>query len=405
MLHAHQCGGARMAANVVAFVGENENGILADFSRAVMEPLAPMGLRGHVIDLHAPGWADALQPLAQEGLAFAWGAFGAGAMLNVNGTNLWEMLQTPFISAMADTPCQLPKNHRVASRWVANGYMYRDWLDVQRRLIRSPQISALLPHGVLPNPHRDVLPWSRRPHRMVFVKTGENPARRRAGWEGWPHPLRALLLDAAEAAAQRPTGDITGLVLEAALARGLYLEERLEILFAVTLEVDLHTRALRATAFARALLPLGATIIGRGWDHLDTAGARATLHPAVPAAELPRLYAESQFLVSTNPNFSHGVHERIPNGFAARACLVSDHNDFTRERFAALPSFFGLEWTSPDFAERVAALFHDPTDYGPLTEPALDVAERDFGAEGFLRGMMDLADIVRAGNRLERFPA
>ncbi|WP_458093548.1 hypothetical protein [Roseomonas sp. WA12] len=394
-----------MAANVIAFVGENENGILADFSRAVMEPLAPMGLRGHVIDLHAPGWSDALQPLAREGIAFAWGAAGIGARLDIGGDNLWEMLQVPFISAMADTPCQLPVNHRVASSWVANGYMFRDWLEVQRRLIRSPQISALLPHGVLPNPHRGLLPWSRRPHRMVFVKTGEDPARRRAAWEGWPRALRAVLLDAAEVAARRPTGDITGLVLDAALARGLHLEERLEILFALTLEVDLHTRALRATAFARALLPLGATIIGRGWDHLDRTGARATLRAGVPAAELSRIYAETQFLVSTNPNFSHGVHERVPNGFAARACVVSDDNDFTRDRFVGLPSFFGLDWTSPDLGERIAALFHDLTDYAPLTDSALEVAERDFGVDGFLGGMIDLADLVRAGNRLERFPA
>jgi hypothetical protein len=394
-----------MAANVVAFVGENENGILADFSRAVMEPLALMGLRGHVIDLHAPDWADALQPIAREGIAFGWGSFGAGAMLNVGGDNLWEMLQTPFISVMADTPCQLPKNHHVASRWVANGYMFRDWLDVQRRLIRSPQISALLPHGVLPNLQRDMIPWERRPLRMTFLKTGEDPARRRAGWEGWPGLLRAVLHDAAGEAARRPTGDVTGLVIEAALARGLHLEERLELLFAVTLEIDLHTRALRANAFARALLPLEATIIGRGWDHLDTAGARARLLPAMPAAELPGLYARTQFLVSTNPNFCHGVHERIPNGFAARACVVSDDNDFTRERFAALPSYFGLDWTAPDLTDRMAAILRDGADRGPMTDAALAVAEHDFSPERFLRGMSDLAELVRAGNRLERFPA
>ncbi|MFH5925889.1 hypothetical protein [Roseomonas xinghualingensis] len=393
-----------MAANVVAFVGENENGILADVSRAFMERLMPVGLRGHVIDLHAPGWADALQPLAREGIAFAWGAAGIGAALEIGGENLWEMLQVPFVSALADPPCWLPANHRVESRFVANGYMYRDWFDVQRRFIRSSQISAILPHGVLPNPHRDSIPWCRRPHRMVFVKTGEDPARHRTAWEGWPRPLRAVLHDAAEEAARRPTGDITDLVLEAALARGLHLEERLELLFALIHQVDLHIRALRANAFARALLPLGAEIIGRGWDHLDMQGARATLRPAIPAVELPALYAGTRFLVSTNPNFSHGVHERIPNAFAARACMISDDNAFTRARFTALPSYFGLDWTAPDLAERIAAIWADDTDYGPLTEAALMVAERDFSAEGFLHGMMDLAALVQAGNRLERFP-
>ncbi|MBP0445465.1 hypothetical protein J8J14_11820 [Roseomonas sp. SSH11] len=394
-----------MARHVVAFVGENENGILADFSRAIMEPLAPMGLRGHVIDLHQPGWADALQPLAREGIAFAWGAAGIGARLEVGGENLWEMLQVPFISTLADTPCQLPANHRVASRFVANGYMYRDWLDVQRRFIRSPQISALLPHGVLPNPARDRIPWARRPHRMVFVKTGEDPERRQAEWRNWPAPLRAVLHDATAEAARQPTGDITHTVLGACEAHGLHLEERLELLFAIAFQVDLQLRALRANAFARALLPLDAVIIGRGWDHLPLDGARAGWRPAIPAAELPGLYAATQFLVSTNPNFAHGVHERIPNGFAARACVLSDSNAFTRARFAALPSFFGLDWTAPELAARIAAIFHDATDHGPLTDAALAVADEDFGPRRFLQGMIDLADLLRAGNRLESFPA
>ena len=394
-----------MARHVVAFVGENENGILASFSQAIMEPLGPMGLQGHLIDLHDPGWADRLQPLAREGIAFAWGSAGIGARLDVGGENLWEMLQVPFISTLADTPSQLLANHRVASRYVANGYMYRDWLELQRRFIHSPQISALLPHSVLPNPQRDRLPWARRPHRMVFVKTGEDPARRRADWQAWPRLLRDVLHEAAEAAAARGTGDVTDLVLDSTKARGLHLEERLEILFALTYQVDLYVRGLRANAFARALLPLDALIIGRGWDHLDLSGARAAWRPAMPASELPALYAETQFLVSTNPNFSHGVHERIPNGFAARACVISDENAFTRECFAGLPSFFGLDWTEPDLTGRLAAIHAEDHDLGSLTGPALAMAEDRYAPSRFLGGMIDLAELVQAGNRLERFPA
>ncbi|MBP0494465.1 hypothetical protein [Roseomonas indoligenes] len=394
-----------MAGHVVTFIGENENGILAELNGAFMRRLEPMGLQGHVIDLHQPGWTDRLLPLARDGIALAWGSAGIGATLSAGEGNLWDMLQVPFISVLADTPCQLPANHLVASRWVANGYMMEDWLAVQRRLIRSPQISALLPFGVLPNPFRERTPWSRRPHRMVFVKTGEDPARRRAEWEGWPAPLRRALNDAAAEAARRPTGDITDLVIEAARANGLHLEERLEILFALAFQVDMHTRALRSNAFARALLPLDALIIGRGWDHLGDAGARATLRPAVHAAELPALYADTQIVVSTTPNFGGGVHERVAGGFAARACVASDSNAYTRAHFAELSAFHGLEWTAPDLTERMAAIFHDSADRDADAAAALAVAERDFPPEAFLRALVELADLVRAGNRLERFAA
>lgn len=392
-----------MATNVVAFVGENENGILAELSCGMARSLASMGLRGHVIDLHRPGWSDTLEPIARQGIAFAWGYAGVGAALEMGGDNLWDMLQVPFISVLADAPSQLPANHCVRARFVANGYLFRDWLEVQRRFIRSPQISAMLPPSVPANPQRDVLAWARRPHRMVFVKTGDDPARRMAEWDAWPAVLRAVLHDATSVAAQRPTGDITEVVLDAAIANGLHLEERLEILFALFNEVDRQTRALRATAFARALLPLPAIIIGRGWDHLDLSGARASLRPAVPAEELPALYAGTQFLVSTNPNFAHGVHERPVNGFAARACVVSDENAFSRERFASLPSFFGLDWTSAELEAWVAAIFHRNFGDGPDTTPALAMAEEQFGPVRFLQAMSGLAALVLAGNRLERF--
>ncbi|MCR0980912.1 hypothetical protein [Roseomonas populi] len=394
-----------MADHVVTFIGENENGILAELNGGYMRQLEPMGLRGHVIDLHEPNWADRLLPLAREGIRLAWGSAGIGATLSAGDGNLWDMLQVPFVSVLADTPCQLPVNHRVASRWVANGYLMEDWLGVQRRLIRSPQISALLPFAVLPNPFRERTPWARRPHRMVFVKTGEDPARRRAGWEGWPAGLRRALHDASEEAARRPTGDITDLVIEATRANGLHLEERLEILFALTYEVDQHTRALRSNAFARALLPLGALVIGRGWDHLDAAGARATLRPAIHAAELPGLYADTQYLVSTTPNFGGGVHERVVGGFAARACVVSDSNEYMRARFPNLGAFHGLDWTAPDLSERIAAIFHNSADRDADAAAGLAVAERDFAPGIFLQALVELADLVRAGNRLERFPA
>jgi len=394
-----------MASNVVAFVGENENGILAELSRSLMEPLPGFGLRGHVIDLHDPDWPARFQPLAMQGLAFGWGSAGIGSGLKAGEDNLWDALRVPFVSVLADTPCQLPAHHRIAARHVANGYTIADWLDVQRRFIRSPQISATLPGAVPPNAERDTIPWQERPHRMVFVKTGEDPAPRRAGWQEWPAPLRALAEEAAEEAARRPTGEITVLVAEIAVARGLHLEERPEILLTVTRQVDLYIRARRSDAFARALLPLGATIIGRGWDHLPRDGARATLHPAIPAAELSSLYARTQFVVSTNPNFARGIHERPVNAFAARACAVSDENAFTRERFAALPTWFGLDWTAPDLADRIAAIFHDRTDHGPHTDAGLVLAGRDFAPERFLRGLIDLADLVRATQALPRLAA
>ena len=392
----------KMSTNVVAFVGENENGILADLARSFMSPLNEWGMQGHVIDLYDPTWPLRLQALTSQGISFAWGSAGIGSGLRLGEDSLWDTLHIPFISVLADTPCQLPANHHVASCHVANGYSIADWLDVQRRFVRSPQISAYLPGAVPANSDRDLIPWRSRPHRMVFVKTGDDPALYLAAWKEYPVQARRILHEASEEAMRHEPMEITALVQDVALAHGLFLETRPEVLFALARQVDLHLRALRASAVARALLPLGAIIIGRGWDHLDREGARAAIHPAIPAAELVPLYARTQFLVNTTPNFARGTHERPVNAFAARACAVSDTNAFMRERFSPIPTFLGLDWTAPDLPDRLATIFYDPTERD--TDPALALAERDFGPEGFMRRVAELAEVVRATAALDQIP-
>src|SRR5215469_15084351 len=141
-----------MAHNVVAFVGQNENRILEVVARQFLDLLKPYGILGHVIDLYDPNWTHQLEPLIKEGIIFAFGSAGIGAGLTLNDKNLWDAIQVPFISSLADHPAQMPANHRIDARFVVNGYHYREHFDVQREIIRSAQISTMLPHGITPNP-------------------------------------------------------------------------------------------------------------------------------------------------------------------------------------------------------------------------------------------------------------
>jgi len=252
-----------MANNVVAIIGENANGILDVQSHRFLA-LLPAGLTGHVLHLSDPEFPARLDALLRDGIRFAWGYAGVGARLEVRGRNLWDDLTVPFISVLADAPFIMPANHHVRSPWVVNGYIYREWLELQRTHFRAPQVSALLPMGVIPNPDARAAPWSRRSRRMVFVKGGADPAGQRARWAGWPGSLRGVLHDAAEALAAQGTGPILPTVQACLAAHGLSLDGRTQLLFGLLHELDTYIRSLRATAIARALLPLGADIIGGG---------------------------------------------------------------------------------------------------------------------------------------------
>ncbi len=380
--------------NVVALVGENANGILEVQSRRFMA-LLPAGLHGHVLRLSDPGFVTQLHALMAQGILFAWAYAGVGARLEIGGRNLWEGAEVPFISVLADAPFIMPVNHRVRSTHVVNGYIYREWLEMQKTHVRSAQMSTLLPMGVIPNPAARTVPWSRRPHRLVFVKGGGDPAQQRAHWSAWPAALRRVLHDSADSLAAQATGPILLTVQACLAAHGLVLDGRRQLLFGLLHELDTYIRALRATAVARALLPLPATIIGNGWAHVSGLGGRARFLPAMDAVGLDALYAETQVLVNVSPNLGSGAHERVLRGFASRCRVVSDTNDHACAQLDALPSYSGFDWHMPDLADRLAeaACGEAPSDSG--LDAAQSWVSRHHDPAAFLGAMTDLAEVVR----------
>ncbi len=394
---------AGLPQHILAFVGENENGILRVHSNDLLDLVRPHGLTGQVIDMSSPSWADELQQAIKSGVLFAWGAAGIGARLRIGKQWLWDTLEVPFVSLLSDSPCWMPANHHVPSRYIANGYVFRDWLDVQRRLIRSRQISTVLPHGIIGNALRDATPWSERPHRMVFVKTGQAPALHRSRWLGLPPRFRAVLEDASAAVLHRGVGDITETYLQCLEHHGLYLEQRADVLFALMRELDVYVRDYRSTALVHALLDLPVDVIGRGWEHTARLGGKARFHSALEASSLPTLYSQTQYLLNTMPNFGTCTHERVLHGFASKCCVVTNENAAMRERFGPLPTYFGIDTESAGLADRVAALFYSTERYDDRLQPALDFVTTEYDAAAMMRGMIDLALEVRESAKYTAF--
>ena len=391
-----------MAHNVVAFVGQNENRILEIVARQFLELLKPYGILGHVIDLHDPNWKNQLESLIKDGILFAFGSAGIGAGLTLHDKNLWDAIEVPFISSLADNPAQMPANHRINARFVVNGYHYREHFDIQREIIRSAQISTILPHGITPNPDCDKIPWSKRSNRIVFLKSGGDPEAKRAEWSSWPIKLREILEESSRQLLQMPTGDVTPILMDCVKSYGLEFGEKQDMLLAMLNEVDWYVRLVRLTRMARALCRVDADIFGARWEHIDQVNSRARFHPSVDAALMHGLFADAKYVVNVTPNFASGTHERVPNGFAARACVVSDDNAYTLTKFHNLPSYFGFSWADPDWEVKLIDHLESNRTYDDELEPAFQTANQDFNGLNFMQAMIQTAEVVRFGERLLR---
>jgi hypothetical protein len=259
----------------------------------------------------------------------------------------------------------------------------------------------MLPLGISPNPNCDEISWSRRSYHIVFLKSGGDPEARRAQWLDWPSKLRGILEESSRQALQMPTGDITPIVMDCMKSHGVEFGERRDILLVMLNEVDWYVRLVRLTMMAKALCRLDADIFGARWDHIDQTKSRARFHSAVDAASVHGLFADSKFIVNITPNFASGTHERVPNGFAAKACVVSDDNTYTLNKFTGLPNYFGFSWVDPDWEDKLIAHLESNRTYDDELEPAFELTNRDFSGLNFMRTMLEIAEVVRFAERLK----
>ena len=384
-----------MAQTVIALVGENANGILDCQSRRFLSLMEPMGFEGRVLRFSDPDFVAQLDAALATDVAFAWGYAGVGARLAARGYNVWDAMKVPFISVLADAPYIMPANHHVPTPWVVNGYIYREWLDLQQDQFNAPQISALLPMGVIPNPARHARRMADRPLRMLFVKSGSDPEQVRARWSLWPVRLQPVLHECASLLANADPQPLAPTVRACLLAHDLVLDGSKPLLFGLMHELDTYLRALRATAMARALLPLPADIVGDGWAHLEAEGGRARFHPAVGAGTLDAMYADTRILVNVTPNLASGAHERVLRGFAARCRILSDNNAHGRQTFHAMPSYHGVTWHAADLADQVADAFHNPAPFDDRLDAAAAYVALHHDPAAFLQRMAELAQLVR----------
>jgi hypothetical protein len=381
-----------MTGYVVAFVGENANGILEWWTAAILKEIERAGYETRLVNALQPGWAEGLvASLTRRPPTFAFGLQGIGNNFAVNGQNVWATLDVPFFSYMGDAPYHRPRLH-----WQPNPRMYllyscQDFYDVYCDYLRGPATAVLHPYGFPENPHALERRWADREIEIAYVKTGVDPAVFSAKWEQFPRPLRAIAHDAAELALQGSNETIADICAARFAAESFTWGDRREIFCYVASTVDYYVRASRAAKMARFLMTLpGAHIYGPGWDFLDCSNSRATFHGNIPAGELPALYGNSKILASVTASVRHGLHERVMAGLLARAFVLSDQTPYARNELVEYPAFRCADVDGADFEEQAMLALRLPSDVDDALEQSYRNALEKLTLGAFVRPLLDL---------------
>lgn len=372
---------------VLAFVGENANGIVKWWTEHILTAFARRGLSHRLIDLCGGDCSSKLADCLLDGNpAFCFSFQGMGMDFALNGENYWSLHSIPFFSYLGDSPYHRPALHAAHGAGLYMLYGCEDFLQVYQRHLRGRAYATVLQYGYPANPAANQTAWTERKHDIVFAKTAVNPKSILLEWSTLPPTLRTLLHDTSERVLTGVDETIAAVCAQAFEDRLIYLGDRQELFLSTCSAVDRYVRAVRAERMVRALLPHNALILG-DWSYLDKPGARARFWDSLPANRLDDLYAESRLVVSTSPSVRYGMHERVMAGLLAKAFVLSDSTPYLQTTLRNCPGFLGCNIDQPGFGndvgQAVEACLRDPLSPEKV-EVSLEVAQELFSFDRFI---------------------
>lgn len=383
---------------VLAFVGENANGILRWWTEEILAGFARHGFGSRLIDLQGREWQrDLADTLGAGRPAFCFSFQGFGMDHRVGGQNFWSRNGIPFLTYLGDNPHHFPPLHAAEGAGLYLLYSCKDFLDTYRDILGGKTFARIIRYGYPENPMAERIAWRDRPVDVVFVKTAVDPARLEREWESLPAVTRTILYESAEEALAGSDRTVAAICAAAFERNLIHVGDRRELLLHACCAIDRYVRAVRAERMVRALLRHDVLIVG-DWSHLDTSGARARFAPPLPAEDLDALYAEAKLVVNTSPSVRYGIHERIMGGLLAKSAVLSDITPFLRQTLAPCPAFLPVDIDAADFPCRLdaalSAALADPA-MPDKTAVSLGEAKRMFSMDAFVAALLEHVQLER----------
>ncbi|NTW85120.1 MAG: hypothetical protein HGB30_03040 [Holophagaceae bacterium] len=232
--------------------------------------------------------------------------------------NAWEFFNIPLLKLQGDIPAYFLERHGDLPRTSVNLYGCEEFLAFHQSVLpKSTSVSMLIhPWLISDTPEAEIDFSLREKGTLHFIKNGGNPADLETLWRERlaPEVANQLLELSREV---RATGlkvgklDLHGLVHSYLASQRIDIRANAPLLCFFAAQMDDYLRRTKSTLLAQALLACPVVIQGNRWDHLDTAGAVATLLPAQTFQATEAIYQTQLGVIDMSPNLDTSCHDRM----------------------------------------------------------------------------------------------
>ncbi len=384
-------------------------GMLGALLRNLSHAFRSLGRPVVEIEAHDPEWTVRLLEALGRGVAFGVGMSGIGIDLEVRLTGgdkarLWSQVTTPFFSWHCDHPTYYSPRHTLSDPWIIHGYVFPDHARFQREHGRSTSMVANV-HLGFPDLQRYPKDSADRPvDRILFAKSGSNPAALTQHWrERFPAIICKLLHDSVDALDELGGHRHVEAVIKAGAAHGIQVDPRSQLGYILIAQVDDYVRHRNATRVVERLLHRPADIYGKGWEHLSAKATHARFHGPVDFDESVRLVRSRRVSVNVNPCVNEAAHDRFHFALAAGAIPVSDHNAFIRTYFPSLAPY-GFEFNAASIDQALDRAWADRKLAAQKVADAAAVSAEKFSFTVAARQIEAACEALRFANQPSGLP-
>lgn len=252
-----------------------------------------------------------------------------------NGQFLADYLEIPHLSFLVDPPVyvmNLVKSPKAILSCV-------DHFDCDFLRTSGFQNLFFFPHAVDADLETD--PKQPRPLEVVFAGSCYDYENLRQAWQSvYPAEVSKVLDDAIEIMLSSPYTTFVQALVQAWDASdmdpgGVDFKE-------LCFYVDNYVRGVDRVSLIKSIKEVPIHIYGgvwdntlmvKGWEYYLKGQSNVTVHPPVPYQQMLEVLKQTKVCLNSAPFFRNGSHERIFNGLAAGAMVVTTDNLYIRDQF------------------------------------------------------------------------